>query len=351
MVAKPKVGKSTIAYELAVKIAQGQPFLGRITKKGPVLILALEEHRREVKQRLFSLGAAPLSNIHVHIGPLADSADMVNELKIYIVEHGITLVIFDTLNSFWRVKDENDAVGVTRAITPILSLARDSNAAVLLVHHARKSEGDYGDEIRGSGALFSLLDVAVVIKRHEVETQRKLTAISRYPETPADLIIERREHGHEALGSSVEAGRSAKMARLQAELTDTPESVETLAERAAISKGAAYPLLDSLVAQNRATRMGAGKRSDPYRYSHFVPVSSLRDGCHNETKGSTTVNDPELFSSDGFVSLGGTTLRRETKERQTKEEELVSFRGDGGHTKHNGTEENQNCEEEVFRVD
>jgi hypothetical protein len=56
---------------------------------------------------------------------------------------------------------------MTKAVKPLLQLARDSGACVLLIHHARKSEGQYGDEIRGSGALFALVDVAIVMKRHE----------------------------------------------------------------------------------------------------------------------------------------------------------------------------------------
>ena len=42
-----KVGKSTLAYPLAIAIAQGKPFLGYPTKQGGVLILAVEEHPGE----------------------------------------------------------------------------------------------------------------------------------------------------------------------------------------------------------------------------------------------------------------------------------------------------------------
>ena len=43
--AKPKVGKSTFARNLAMAVARGNPFLGRNTAKGPVVYLALEEIR------------------------------------------------------------------------------------------------------------------------------------------------------------------------------------------------------------------------------------------------------------------------------------------------------------------
>src|SRR5262245_49976577 len=39
-VAKPKVGKTTFALNLAVAVARGEPFLGRPTAKGKVIYLA-----------------------------------------------------------------------------------------------------------------------------------------------------------------------------------------------------------------------------------------------------------------------------------------------------------------------
>ena len=278
LIAKPKVGKTTNAYELAVKMAQGLPYLGRATRRGPVLILALEEHEREVKRRLRDLGADQLAEIHVNVGPLDDSADIFHQIKMYISAHGITLVIFDTLNTFWSVRDENNATDVTRAIKPLLNLARESGAAILLLHHARKSEGEHGDEIRGSGALFSLLDVALILKRHEVETQRRLTAISRYPETPPELIIELREHGHEALGDPAAVGKAAKTTKVQSALTDLPAKAVEIGKRAGVKEGATRTILDQLVGQGLVQREGLGKRGDPYLYCNCVSVSPLRGG-------------------------------------------------------------------------
>jgi AAA domain-containing protein len=54
---KPKEGKSTFCYELAVKVSKGQPFLGRQTRARGVLIIGLEEHPRDMRRRLRALGA------------------------------------------------------------------------------------------------------------------------------------------------------------------------------------------------------------------------------------------------------------------------------------------------------
>ena len=300
LVAKPKAGKSTLIYELIGKVADGKSFLGRATKQGPILILACEEQRRDIRRRLQSLSIAHPEHIHIHVGYLDDTANTYRQLSAYIRQHRIQLVVIDTLNTFWAIQDENNAAQVTAAVKPLLSLARDTEAAVLLIHHTRKSEGDHGDEIRGSGALLSLLDAAFILRRHEAETQRKLVAISRYAETPAELLIELRDHGYEALGDPAAVVKQAKLARLEAALTVSPQTVEDLAKKAGVAVKAAYPLLDRLVQERRADREGEGRRSSPYT---FLLVSSSKSGGLEETKS-------EEVRGGGFVSSDPPTSRR-----------------------------------------
>lgn len=164
---KPKEGKTTFGYELAVRVAQGLPFLGRETRQGAVLILALEEHERDVQIRLHNLGASSLGGLFVHVGPSRATATVLARVTSFAKEQGVELILVDTISAFWRIENENDAAEMTQVVKPLLRLARESGACVLLIHHARKSEGSYGDEIRGSGALFALVDVALVMKRHE----------------------------------------------------------------------------------------------------------------------------------------------------------------------------------------
>jgi hypothetical protein len=268
---KPKEGKTTIIYEMAVKIAQGLPFLGRTTRKTGVLILAVEEHRRDVKLRLQNLGAEGLNNLYLYIGALSPSPILFAALNAFITERGIGLVIVDTLASFWDVENENDASKMTTEVKPLLRLARDSGACILLIHHARKSEGSHGDEIRGSGALFGLMDVALVMKRHTVETQRLLQAKSRYPETPSELVLELRESGYVALGDPATVGKADKLRRLREVLSETWEKVGELGNKAGLSRRDADRFLRLLCQQNEASREGAGKKSNPIRFRKFVP--------------------------------------------------------------------------------
>ncbi|HMS83073.1 MAG TPA: AAA family ATPase [Nitrospira sp.] len=266
LIAKPKVGKTTLIYELAVKIAHGAPFLGRATRKCGVLILALEEHRRDVSRRLRTLGAENLENMHLAIGPLDADEVTFAQLKRTIEERSIGLIIIDTLNSFWGVSDENNASEVTAAIKPLLNLARSTNAAIIAIHHSRKSEGEHGDEIRGSNALFSLFDAALLLKRHEAENQRKLTVISRWPETPSELILELRDHGYECLGDGAAAGRRARLDKLAEALTSEGQTAKDLSSRSGVSFRSVHSILDELVQLGRAQRLGTGRKGDAFKF-------------------------------------------------------------------------------------
>jgi protein-S-isoprenylcysteine O-methyltransferase Ste14 len=57
VVAKPKVGKSTFARGLALAVARGEPFLGRITRQGACIYLALEERHEEITADFRAMGA------------------------------------------------------------------------------------------------------------------------------------------------------------------------------------------------------------------------------------------------------------------------------------------------------
>jgi len=285
---KPKEGKTTLVYELCVKVARGQSFLERTTRKGGVLILAVEEHQRDVKMRLDNLGAEGLDNLYIHVGALTPTPTFFAGLLAFIQAHDIRLVVVDTLAAFWSVQNENDASEMTKAVKPLLQLARKSDACILLIHHARKSEGSHGDEIRGSGALFGLVDVAIVMKRHSVETQRLLQTQSQYPATPSELVLELRDSGYVALGDPTPVGKADKLRRLQAAVTEHPEETESLAKKAGISRRDATRLLDLLLKDEVVVREGKGKRNDPHRFSRIVsgnpPIP--RDASKQETLDS-----------------------------------------------------------------
>ncbi len=293
LVAKPKIGKSTLAYQIAKHVAHGQTFLGRETRQGGVLIIAPEEHPRHIRIRLQDLGCDHTPNLFILCGPVDPTPTFFQALKAFIAANGITLVIIDTLATFWNISDENDPVAMGKAVKPLLKLARESGACVLLIHHARKSEGTYGDEIRGSGALFALADVALVMKPHEVETQRRLCALSRFPDTPRELVIELREGGYVALGDPATLDKKARKEKVKAALSEVPEEAEQIIKRAGVNNRDGRRLLALLVKNNEVQQTGEGKKGNPYRYQQF-PFMHPPSLIGHETETETTEMEDSL---------------------------------------------------------
>src|SRR5437868_159230 len=94
-----KTGKSTLAYALAVAVAQGRAFLDRKTLQGGVLVLAVEEHRRDVMNRLRMYGATDEDPIWIEAAPVQDDPTTIAALDQFIEKHAIVLVLIDTLAS------------------------------------------------------------------------------------------------------------------------------------------------------------------------------------------------------------------------------------------------------------
>src|SRR5215831_16867006 len=93
---KPKEGKTTLTYELAVSVAKGQPFLGRPTQKAGVLILGLEEHPRDIGLRLRSLAPDGLPNLFVWAKSIQPTADTLDQIRRFVSENAIKLILIDT---------------------------------------------------------------------------------------------------------------------------------------------------------------------------------------------------------------------------------------------------------------
>jgi hypothetical protein len=271
LAAKPKVGKTTLAYQLAVKIAKGEAFLERPTLKGPVLILALEEHPRDVRVRLKELGGN-VENLYVHTGGLAPDSTNITAIARFVKEHGVKLILVDTLAMLWQLEDESNASALIKAVKPLLDLARKTGACVLLIHHFRKSAGVDGDDIRGSGALFGAVDVAIRVY-HNRTTERSLVAVGRYADTPPELTVELKD-GQYTLVDAERQTAGAEQQRLIRALSAEPKSIEVLAKEAGVPLTRAYRHMRVLKSIKQVHVRGEGKKGDPYLYAS-VTVDAL----------------------------------------------------------------------------
>jgi hypothetical protein len=278
LVAFMKMGKSTLAYQLAVAVAQGKPFLGHPTQQCGVLILAVEEHSRDVRLRLQRCGLREEDPLYVHVGPLTDGHKTLEQLREFLVSKEIGLVILDTLSRFWSIDDENDNAKVTRAVSPLLDLARVTGVAVLLVHHQSKSGGLNGRGIRGASALFALVDQALMLEGQQggSDTNRVLKVRGRYDETPPELILGMVEGEYRVLGEPKDLAAESLRARVASALSDRPLSAEEIVEKTGLTERQVRKAVES--PEGLAVREGKGVKGDPYTYRRFSPSAGKPAG-------------------------------------------------------------------------
>ncbi len=291
----PKLGTTTLAYDAIVSVATGQPFLGRTVTQAKVLILAVEEHKRDVVGRFRGYDEEELGgNIKVKIGPIWFHESVFVKLEEFIKQEEIGLVVVDTLHAWWQLSDENDAAEVVKKGMPLVNLIRRTNAAWLGIVHTRKSGGDHGHEIRGSSAIVGLVDIAISMKLNQAGgNQRLLDTVSRYADTPAELVIKFGDDGYEKIGEPEEVSAVKKAEKVLEALTeDWQPTQEELASATGLSKQAVSRAITKL--GHKVIREGQGHKSDPYRYRR----NSICPSTHSE---SETLDESNSSNEDEAV--------------------------------------------------
>lgn len=156
---RPKVGKSWFLLQLALAVAEGEPFLGYTCRQSEVLCVFSEDDDTRVQDRLGGLGVArPPDALHIiNRSELPGLARKFSEvmtfetwLQCWLQEHqSVRLVLIDTettVRQLWRT--ESAGYGVTRITETDYKLVRDVDElsaahklATVLVNHIGKLRG------------------------------------------------------------------------------------------------------------------------------------------------------------------------------------------------------------------
>lgn len=278
-----KTGKSTLVYGLIAAVADGKKFCNYNTLATPTLVLAVEEHPRDVAIRLERFGVSKDSRLFIHAAPLVPDKSFYEVLHKFIEVNHIGFLVVDTLSKFWTVIDENDNSEVQRAVNPLLAIARERNVAVLLVHHANKGEGTGGRLIRGASSLFGIVDQALLLHRYGggESNKRRLEALGRYEATPRDIIIALDDDTWIALGSSLDATLEALKATLKSALDFTGQTLSVVELGKKVGAHSKKVMKALTPVPGWATRTGSGKKGDPFIYglaSWTPPQAPPADG-------------------------------------------------------------------------
>lgn len=187
---------------------------------------------------------------------------------------GVSLVIIDTLSSFWPVDNENDASEVNTALAPLRGIT-EAGASLLLNHHPRKGSGSNFTASRGSGALPSFVDILVELdytnRECNTDTRRTLSAKGRLDDIPAEMVIDLTDDGYVMLGEVSVSNRQSELDTIDSLLADLPDgaTVTVLKEHwpeKAIGKRRLSGLLKQGTDDGRWERKGNGAKGSPHVY-------------------------------------------------------------------------------------
>ena len=281
-----KAGKSLTCRSLTWAVATGNPWLGRETTQGGVLYLALEEDADDVEDHLWQMGLTEAASVRVaYTRPLEQ---VIPKLKRHIEQVKPVLVIVDTIAHLLDFGgDANDYIKVTRTLKPLLDLARESRAHIMIVHHTRKSGGEYGADALGSTAFRGITDTTFTLKRIG-EQGRSIRSMGRgrwcrHIEEPLMLRLNPQTGRIEPDGTKKEFDTNATGEEILAFLKGQAESMTENEIKAAVggNTGLIQVALRMLVDQQAIDREGAGKRGKPYRYT-FIPPPLRTENAGNE---------------------------------------------------------------------
>src|SRR5437667_3000448 len=171
---EPKVGKSLLVANLALALAAGEDRAGfDVPAARRVLICQFELPVPQFVTRLAAmrraLGAAADQNLLVDTraaGHLLSAPQGLNHFLMAARQASAEVIVLDPLYST-HDQDENDTRSMAALCQSLLRLRQASKAALIVVHHVRKSisRDEIGSAFRGSSALHAVGDSYLLLTR------------------------------------------------------------------------------------------------------------------------------------------------------------------------------------------
>ena len=178
------VGKSMFCQALCWAVEDGRSVGGLATKRGHALYIDAEMGQKMFARRTWDMtgGQVPPYEYADALGADLARWEVIDELKRRIDETRAKLVVLDSLKALTPSKDENSNTDMGPVMQSILRVSRDTEAAVVLIHHNNR-EGDF----RGATVIRDQSDALFALAK-EGEGRFKLWVPAkgkmRYAETP-----------------------------------------------------------------------------------------------------------------------------------------------------------------------
>jgi hypothetical protein len=297
LAAKVKTGKTTLLMEMVRAVLDGVTFLGLPTHKSPVVYLSEQPSVsfREAMERAKLLRRLDFLALLFSETRGLEWPQIAREAVAECKRVGASLMVVDTLPQFAGLTGdrENNSGDALEAMRPLQSAAAEG-VGVVIIRHERKSGGDVGDSGRGSSAFAGAVDIVLSLRRpqgNSSKTRRLLHSLSRFSETPTDLLFDLTARGYVVLG---DPGRTAIEDAKNSILVIAPQTepeasdLRSLASRAEVSRRTAQRAVDELMRDRMLSRIGKGKKRNAFRY--FKPENRFRSTPNIEGQKETNPN-------------------------------------------------------------
>ena len=183
--AKPKMGKSFLAIQLALTVASGGEFLGFQAQKHEVLYIDLETSQRSMKNRISMMTADAPKGLYLmtpqevfEFGNIGNGFE--SQVDYFLESHkGVKLVIVDTYGLIQGSRPSQYVyIQEYGEISHLNSWARKKGFTLVLIHHQNKQD-DYANPVQGisgsTGITGGLQAYYILSKRDYTDKMTKLT--------------------------------------------------------------------------------------------------------------------------------------------------------------------------------
>ena len=197
LVARPKVGKSLLALQLANSVATGNNFLGFRTSPSPVLYISTEMDSTQILNRIDMMGLQFNDNnflvIEQNVGERKlNLMDLQSQFQEFANDYNGKLVIIDMfsgidLNNGYDLNNYQDMGQVV--IPKFREMCKKYNFTILLVHHLNKNNTSLG-----STAIDGSVDGKITLKEdNNIKNKIIFNYESRDYES-IDLVLKRNKN-------------------------------------------------------------------------------------------------------------------------------------------------------------
>lgn len=178
----PEAGKSTLARQLALAVAHGDPFLGRTTLKSKVVYWQSEETEEDASEDFVKSGLLNDDNIIV-LQPEPGDNHPIELNKVLVDNPDIHLVIIETLDDFIQADDLSDNTIVRQAFEKFdkdVVHKHTHQCVFLALHHFKKSDEQRGAslaQILGATVIAGKTDCKIFMRENGNSDPRRVVQI------------------------------------------------------------------------------------------------------------------------------------------------------------------------------